>query len=109
VNSYKPPLVLTLAPDANIFIGVAPKGFVATPFDKELIESTFHDILRAVAADREEEARRLVPKLRELLDRAEPNNLDETIDWVSEEVTKIKDPALFDKTIDFLVNNDLAE
>ncbi len=77
--------------------------------EQEIIESTFGDILRAISQGRTSDARALVPRMREALDRMDAGALDETTDWLSEQLARIDDPDLFDKTLEFMVEHDLAE
>jgi hypothetical protein len=72
-------------------------------------EETFTQLLERIRQDDWDGALKLVPELRGKLDKLDPDELDETMDWFSERMLEIQDPDLFDKTIEFLVNNDLAE
>lgn len=79
------------------------------PLEHELLEVEFSELLALVRDGKREAAVKLAHGLRERLDTLDYSNRDETLDWMSGKVLEIKDPALFDKTVEFLLENDLDE
>jgi hypothetical protein len=79
------------------------------PLEKELLEAEFEDLLHAVEKDDLPKAISLAKELRGVLDRMDPSFQDETMDWLSERIVQINDPDLFDKTVEFMVEHELAE
>ncbi|MFH0961446.1 MAG: hypothetical protein V1820_02070 [archaeon] len=78
-------------------------------FEGAFLDAEFSEFLNAIEADDRESALQFIRGFRELLEKRDPLDRDETLDWLSEKVGKIADKLVFSKVVDFLVENDLVD
>lgn len=73
-----------------------------------LLEAEFLEFLKSVRDNDAEGAKRFAAGFRELLDKKDQSDRDETLGWLSDRVGKIEDRELFSKVVDFLVEHNLS-
>lgn len=73
-----------------------------------LLDSEFDEFVKAIEEDNRDGALAFVRGFREMLNKRDPLDRDEALDWLSERTRKIPDQKTFSKVLEFLVENDLG-